>query len=114
LRRAPRDLDLRPDLYTHYYRNEFPERFHPLVDTRRWGPGERLMFEPYTKEAHTKAADWITCHGIFAEKLASGIAATRIRCCRWRQRSKFGKRLTRDPKISLHRSSPRLRTLRNC
>ena len=67
LRRAQRDLDLRPDRYTHYYKNEFPERFHPLMDTRRWGPGERLVFEPYTKEAHTQTFDWITRHGIFAE-----------------------------------------------
>ena len=28
LRRAQRDIDLRPELYTHYYKNEFPERFH--------------------------------------------------------------------------------------
>jgi hypothetical protein len=67
LRRAQRDLDLRPDLYTHYYKNEFPERFHPLMDTRRWGLGERLVFEPYTKEAHTQTFDWIARHGIFAE-----------------------------------------------
>jgi hypothetical protein len=67
LRRAQRDLDLRPDRYTHYYKNEFPERFHPLVDTRRWGPGERLVFEPYTKEAHAETVDWIARHGIFAE-----------------------------------------------
>jgi hypothetical protein len=46
LRRAQRDLDLRPDRYTHYYNNEFPERFHPQMDTRRWGLGERLVFEP--------------------------------------------------------------------
>src|SRR5437773_2462259 len=25
LKRAQRDIDLRPDLYTHYYKNEFPE-----------------------------------------------------------------------------------------
>jgi hypothetical protein len=67
LRRAQRDLDLRPDRYTHYYKNEFPEHFHPQMDTRRWGPGERLVFEPYTKEAHTQTFDWITRHGIFAE-----------------------------------------------
>jgi hypothetical protein len=67
LRRAQRDLDLRPDRYTHYYRNEFPERFHALMDTRRWGPGERLVFEPYTKEAHDETFEWITRHGIFAE-----------------------------------------------
>ena len=67
LRRAQRDLDLRPDRYTHYYKNEFPERFHPLMDTRRWGPGERLVFEPYTKEAREETFAWIKSHGIFAE-----------------------------------------------
>jgi hypothetical protein len=67
LRRAQRDIDLRPDLYTHYYRNEFPVRFHPLMDTRRWGPGERLVFEPYTKEVFEQTFEWIAAHGIFAE-----------------------------------------------
>ena len=67
LRHAQRDLDLRPDLYTHYYRNEFPERFHALIDTRRWGPGERLVFEPYTKEAHAQTRAWIAQHNIFAD-----------------------------------------------
>src|SRR5438067_8438733 len=38
LKRAQRDIDLRPERYTHYYRNEFPDRYHPLMDTRRWGP----------------------------------------------------------------------------
>ena len=46
--RAQRDIDLRPELYTHYYKNEFPTRFHDQMDTRRWGPGERIVFEPYT------------------------------------------------------------------
>ena len=34
LRRAQRDIDLRPELYTHYFRNEFPNRFHARMDTR--------------------------------------------------------------------------------
>ena len=67
LRRAQRELDLRPDRYTHYYRNEFPERFHSMMDTRRWVPGERLVFEPYTKEAHNETFDWIARRGIFAD-----------------------------------------------
>ena len=67
LRRAQRDVDLRPDRYTHYYKNEFPERFHPLMDTPRWGPGERLVFEPYTREARDETFSWIARHGIFAE-----------------------------------------------
>jgi ABC-type nitrate/sulfonate/bicarbonate transport system substrate-binding protein len=67
LKRAQRDIDLRPELYTHYYRNEFPERFHARMDTRRWGPGERMVFERYTEEAWRDARDWIARHGIFPE-----------------------------------------------
>ena len=37
-RRAQHDIDLRPELYTHYYKKEFPARFHEAMDTRRWGP----------------------------------------------------------------------------
>ena len=67
LKRAQRDIDLRPELYTHYYRNEFPEPFHARMDTRRWGPGERLVFDRYTEEAWRDAREWIARHGIFPE-----------------------------------------------
>jgi hypothetical protein len=67
LRRAQRDIDLRPELYTHYYKKEFPERFLCEMDTRRWGPGERIVFEPYTKEVYEESFDWIARHGIFPE-----------------------------------------------
>jgi hypothetical protein len=65
LKRAQRDIDLRPDLYTHYYRNEFPDRYHAMMDTRRWGPGERIVFEPYTAEVFSTSRDWIADHEIF-------------------------------------------------
>ena len=65
LRRAQRDIDLRPELHTHHYRNEFPERFLDQMDTRRWGPGERIVFEPYTKETYEDSFNWIREHGIF-------------------------------------------------
>jgi hypothetical protein len=65
LRRAQRDIDLRPELYTHYYKYEFPERFHAAMDTRRWGPGERIVFEPYTREVFSQSFDWIASHEIF-------------------------------------------------
>jgi len=67
LRKAQRDIDLRPELYTHYYRKEFPARFHEVMDTRRWGPGERLVFEPYSKEAYEQSFRWIAEHGIFED-----------------------------------------------
>ena len=65
LRRAQRDIDLRPELFTHYYKNEFPVRFHDQMDTRRWGPGERLVFEPYSKETFEESFERIEQHGIF-------------------------------------------------
>lgn len=67
LRRTQRDLDLRPDRYTRYYRNEFPVRYHASMDTRRWGPGERLVFEPYTREVYDETLRWIADHRIFAD-----------------------------------------------
>ncbi|HKV13847.1 MAG TPA: hypothetical protein VJQ81_02325 [Reyranella sp.] len=67
LKRAQRDIDLRPERYTHYYVKEFPERYHALMDTRRWGPGERIVFETYTKEVYEESFEWIARHEIFAE-----------------------------------------------
>jgi len=73
LRRAQRDIDLRPDLYTHYYTREFPVRYHERMDTRRWGPGERIVFEPYTKEVYDETFQWIKQHGIFEDaKMGAG------------------------------------------
>ena len=73
LRRAQRDIDLRPELYTHYYKNEFPERYHARMDTRRWGPGERIVFEPYTKEVFDETFRWIEQHHIFEDNLGCGV-----------------------------------------
>jgi hypothetical protein len=67
LRQAQRDIDLRPDRFTHYYSREFPVRWHAVMDTRRWGPGERLVFEPYTKEVFDETFRWIADHGVFAD-----------------------------------------------
>lgn len=73
LRKAQADIDLRPELYTHFYKKEFPERFHDMMDTRRWGPGERLVFEPYTKEMFENSYEWIAQHEIFPkDKMGSG------------------------------------------
>jgi hypothetical protein len=67
LKRAQRDIDLRPDRYTHYYSREFPVRYHAMMDTRRWGPGERIVFEPYSREAFERSFDWIARHEIFED-----------------------------------------------
>lgn len=73
LQRAQRDIDLRPEEYTHYYLKELPERFHDIVDTRRMGPGERIVFEPYTRKAFDESREWIAAHDIFPDgNLGSG------------------------------------------
>ena len=73
LQRAQRDIDLRPEEYTHYYLKELPERFHDIVDTRRMGPGERIVFEPYTREVFDESREWIAAHDIFPDgNLGSG------------------------------------------
>jgi hypothetical protein len=73
LKSAQRDIDLRPELYTHYYRREFPRRFLEQMDTRRWGPGERLVFEPYTREVFEESHRWIAEHKIFEDgKMGAG------------------------------------------
>ena len=79
LRRAQRDIDLRPELFTHYYKREFPVRFHAQMDTRRWGPGERLVFEPYSKQTFDESFEWIEQHGIFPRsEMGSGNYETSI------------------------------------
>ena len=65
LRRAQEDIDLRPELYTHYYRSEFPERFRDQMDTRLFGPGERIVFEPYSREIFENSRKWIADRNIF-------------------------------------------------
>ena len=35
------------------------------MDTWRWGPGERMAFEPYSKETFGEWFAWIEQHGIF-------------------------------------------------
>jgi NitT/TauT family transport system substrate-binding protein len=73
LRKAQHDIDLRPELYTHYYKKEFPDRFHEIMDPRRWGPGERIVFEPYSRELFEQSFDWIEKHGIFSDgRMGSG------------------------------------------
>jgi NitT/TauT family transport system substrate-binding protein len=73
LRRAQADIDMSHQRYTRFYANELPERHRALVDVRRFGPGERFVFEPYTQAMFQSTQSWINARGIFpAEKAGSG------------------------------------------
>lgn len=68
LKRAQADIDLRHDLYTHYFLNELPERYQSVADTRRFGPGERIVFEPYSKEIFDGTREWVIERDIFPKE----------------------------------------------
>src|SRR5207248_2646367 len=68
LQRAQRDIDLEPERYKHYLLRELPERFHALVDVRAFGPGERLVFEPYTREMFERTHRWMEALQLFPEE----------------------------------------------
>lgn len=65
LRRAQMELDLAPEKYKHYYRNEIPERYNNIVDVRRFSPGERIVFLPYTEDMYLRTQSWIHERGLF-------------------------------------------------
>ena len=68
LRRAQRDLDVEPERYTHYFLRELPERYHATVDMRRMGPGERLVFEPYTRAVFERTHRWMEELDLFSDE----------------------------------------------
>jgi hypothetical protein len=65
LRLAQADIDQMHQPYVHYYLNELPERHAKLVDVKRFGPGERIVFEPYTQSLYDTTQSWIRDRGIF-------------------------------------------------
>ena len=67
LKRAQADIDLRPELYLHYYKREFPVRFHEQMDLSQFGPGERIVFEPYSPEIFAQTREWVRDRGIFED-----------------------------------------------
>ena len=68
MQRAQMDLDLAPEKYSHFYLEELPERYAARVDVRRFGPGERIVFLPYTEQAYTGTQSWIRERGLFEER----------------------------------------------
>jgi NitT/TauT family transport system substrate-binding protein len=65
LQRAQRDIDLAPERYKHYFLREIPERYHPLADVRTFGPGERIVFEDYTREMYEQTHRWMLSWDLF-------------------------------------------------
>jgi hypothetical protein len=73
LQRAQRDIDLEPERYKHYFLKELPQKYHSTIDVDAFGPGERLVFEPYTREIFERTHRWIEQEKLFPD----GQAGTR-------------------------------------
>jgi len=65
LRHAQREIDLEPERYKHYWLRELPEDLREQVDVRRFGPGERIVFEPYTRDMYERTHRWMQSWALF-------------------------------------------------
>jgi NitT/TauT family transport system substrate-binding protein len=65
LRHAQREIDLEADRYKHHWRREMPADLRDAVDVRRFGPGERIVFEPYTRDMFERTHRWMESWELF-------------------------------------------------
>jgi NitT/TauT family transport system substrate-binding protein len=65
LLRAQQEIDLEPQRYLHYWKREMPEDLAELVDIRQFGPGERIVPQPYTREMFERTHRWMREWGLF-------------------------------------------------
>lgn len=72
--RAQADIDLQPEQFKHYFINEIPERFRDKVDVRRFGVGERVVPQPYTRAMFEKTQAWMHARNLFDAAQDSGVS----------------------------------------
>jgi len=63
--RAQTDIDFEPERYKHYFINEIPERFRDRVDVRRFGVGERVVPQPYSRAIFDRTQAWLRERKLF-------------------------------------------------
>jgi NitT/TauT family transport system substrate-binding protein len=72
LRRAQSELDLEPQRYKQYWLREMPEDLAEQTDVRRFGPGERIVFEPYTRDMFERTHRWMARWDLLGNEPAQG------------------------------------------
>ena len=65
MRRAQSELDIEPDRYKPLWLREIPEEMLDGADIRRFGTGERIVFEPYTREMFERTHRWMEQWDLF-------------------------------------------------
>jgi NitT/TauT family transport system substrate-binding protein len=71
LRHAQREIDLEPERHKHHWERELPDDLREGVDVRRFGPGERIVFEPYTRDMYERTHRWMQTWELFDPAAAS-------------------------------------------
>jgi NitT/TauT family transport system substrate-binding protein len=71
--RAQADIDANPENFKHYFLNEIPDRFLDTTDVRRFGPGERVVPQPYTKAMFERTQSWMHDRDLFEVGAGAGI-----------------------------------------
>jgi NitT/TauT family transport system substrate-binding protein len=59
LLRAQQEIDLELHRYTRHWAREMPADLLQRVDVRRFGPGERIVPQPYTREMYERTRAWM-------------------------------------------------------
>ena len=59
LLRAQQEIDIEPELHKHFWLREMPPDLHGLADVRRFGPGERIVAQPYTEQMYDRTYRWM-------------------------------------------------------
>lgn len=59
LLRAQQEIDLELPRYARHWAREMPGDLLDLVDVRRFGPGERIVPQPYTREMFERTQGWM-------------------------------------------------------
>jgi ABC-type nitrate/sulfonate/bicarbonate transport system substrate-binding protein len=65
LRRAQQEIDLHPERHKKYHLRAVPEKYRDQVDVRTFGPGERIVFLPYTREVFAATRHWTQARQLF-------------------------------------------------
>lgn len=63
--RAQVDIDFEPERYKHYFLKDMPERYRAMVDVRRFGVGERVVPQSYTREVFERTQTWMHDRKLF-------------------------------------------------
>lgn len=59
LLRAQQQIDLEPERCKHFWLREMPADLAELADVRRFGSGERVVPQPYTREMYQRTYRWM-------------------------------------------------------